>query len=201
MLHFGNGVPAWALAVGTAAVIALAIVWLESGGSRSTDQASDYEDCVERLQARGLPAGELEGMLTGCGARFAARRKDGGGYVYYDFMQDKKFDIAGPNPTAEERKAIDGEYIAYLDGQRREAMSAALARRQNEQLRADIETARQPAGPPLALAPVNVPLPVPRRVAEQRERARQCTEDPLRCTLSKLSNAVKDAFASSKTKN
>jgi hypothetical protein len=71
-------------------------------------------------------------------------------------------------------------------------------------LRADIETARAPAGPPLALTPglVNVPLPVPRRVAEQRERARQCAEDPLLCTLSKLSTAVKDAFASSpKTKS
>jgi hypothetical protein len=201
MFHFGNAVPAWLLAVAFAAVIALAIVWLEFGGSSSPDLASDYEDCVERMQAQGAPAGELDGMLTGCNARFAGRRKASGGYTYYDFMQDKKFDIAGPNPTAEERKAIDVEYIVYLDGQRREAISAALAMQQNERLRADIESAQAPAGPPLALVPSNVPLPVPRRVAEQREKARQCAEDPLFCTLSKLSGAVKDAFASSKTRN
>jgi hypothetical protein len=46
-----------------------------------------------------------------------------------------------------------------------------------------------------------VPLPVPRRVAEQRGRAQRCAEETLSCTLSKLSTAVKDAFASSRTKN
>jgi hypothetical protein len=201
MFQFGNAVPAWLLAIAVAATMALAIVWLEFGGSPSPDLATDYEDCAERMQAQGAPANELDGMLTGCSARFAGRRKAGGGYTYYDFMQDKKFDIAGPNPTAEERKAIDREYIVYLDGQKREAMSQALAKRQDDQLRADIETARQPAGAPLALAPATVPLPVPRRVAEQRERARHCAEDRLMCTLSKLSTAVKDAFASSKTRN
>ena len=206
MLHFGNGVPAWLLAVASAAVIALVVVWLEFGGSSSSPQlARDYEDCVERVESQGATGEQLNSMLGGCGARFAGRRKaDGIGYSYYDFMQERKFDIAGPNPTAEERKAIDREYIVYLEGQRREAISEALAKQQNDMLRADMETARAPAGPPLALTPglVNVPLPVPRRVAEQRERARQCAEDPLLCTLSKLSTAVKDAFASSpKTKS
>jgi hypothetical protein len=205
MFHFGNGVPAWLLAVASAAVIALVVVWLEFGRSSAPQLARDYEDCVERVESQGATGEQLNSMLGGCGARFAGRRKaDGIGYSYFDFMQERKFDIAGPNPTAEERKAIDREYIVYLEGQRREAISEALAKQQNEMLRADIETARAPAGPPLALTPglVNVPLPVPRRVAEQRERARQCAEDPLLCTLSKLSTAVKDAFASSpKTKS
>jgi hypothetical protein len=198
MFHFGNGVPAWLLAVAAAAVAALVIVWLEFGGSPSPEFARDYEDCVERAQAQIAPGEGLDGTLAGCGARFAGRRKaDGGGYSYYDFMQDRKFDIAGPNPSAAERKAIDGEYIVYLEGQRREAISEALAKRQNELLRADIETERAPAGRPLALLPANVPLPIPRRVAEQREKARQCAEDALLCTISKFSTAVKDAFASS----
>jgi hypothetical protein len=205
MFHFGNGVPAWLLAVASAAVIALVVVWLEFGRSSSPQLARDYEDCVERVESQGATGEQLNSMLGGCGARFAGRRKaDGIGYSYYDFMQERKFDIAGPNPTAEERKAIDREYIVYLEGQRLEAISEALAKQQNDMLRADMETARAPAGPPLALTPGlgYVPLPVPRRVAEQRERARQCAEDPLLCTLSKLSTAVKDAFASSpKTKS
>jgi hypothetical protein len=54
----------------------------------------------------------------------------------------------------------------------------------------------------MVLTPGNVPLPTPRRVAEQRERARRCAEETtLFCTLSKVSTAVKNAFASSKTKN
>jgi hypothetical protein len=203
MVHFGNGVPAWLFAVAAAAVIALVIVWLEFGGSSSPELARDYEDCVERAEVQGASREELNSQLGACSARFAGRRKaEGSGYSYYDFMQDRKFDIAGPNPTAEERKAIDREYIVYLEGQRREAISEALAKHQNDLLRADIESGRTAPGRPLMLLPANVPLPVPRRVAEQRERARQCADDALLCTISKLSSAVKDAFASSsRTKN
>jgi hypothetical protein len=201
MLYLDYGTRVVAAAVTAAAVVALAVVWLFSGGS-SPDLARDYEDCVERMQAQSLPAEELNSGLAGCGARFAGRRKPEGGYSYYDFMQDRKFDIAGPNPTPDERKAIDREYISYLEGQRREAISEALAKQQNDRLRADIESARQPAGAPLSLVPSNVPLPVPRRVAEQRGRPQRCTEETLSCTLSKLSTAVKDAFASSsRTRN
>jgi hypothetical protein len=201
MFRFGHGVREWSLAIAAAALVALAVVWLEFDGYLP-ELASDFEDCVERVQAQGFSADELGGGLAACGARFAGRRKADGGYTYYDFMQDRKFDIAGPNPTAEERKAIDREYIGYLEAQRREAISAALAKQQNDMLRADVEAAHQPPGSPLALTPANVPLPIPRRVAEQRARARQCAEDGLFCTLSKFSTAVKDAFASSsKTRN
>ena len=201
MFHLGNHERIWlAAAAATAASVALVVVWLLPGAS--PDLARDYEDCVDRAQAQGLIGDEAGNLVAGCGARFAGRRKADGGYSYYDFMQDKKFDIAGPNPTSDERRAIDREYIGYLETQRREAISAALATQQNEKLRVDIETARQPAGAPLALIPTSVPLPVPRRVAEQRERAKHCAEDALFCTISQLSSAVKDAFASSpKTKS
>jgi hypothetical protein len=199
MFHLRSDMRVWLPAVAAAALVALGAVRLEYGGS-SPESASDYEDCVERAQ--GLPGDAPGGGLAACDARFAGRRKAGGGYTYYDFMQDRKFDIKGPNPTAEEHKAIDREYIVYLEAQRRESISAALAKRQNDLLRADMESSSQPPGAPLALTPANVPLPVPRRVAERREKARQCAEDALMCGLSKLSGAVKDAFASSpKTKN
>jgi hypothetical protein len=201
MFHLRNNVRIWLPAVVAAALVALGAVRLEYGGGSSVDSASDYEDCVDRVHAQG-PGDEASGSLAACDARFAGRRKADGGYTYYDFMQDRKFDIKGPNPSAEEHKAIDREYIVYLEAQRREAISAALAKRQNDLLRADVESSSQPPGAPLALTPANVPLPVPRRVAERREKARQCAEDALMCGLSKLSSVVKDAFASSpKTKN
>ena len=187
------------LAVGVAAVLALAIVWLGFGGS-STESARDYEECVELAQARQSPGDELNGMMNACGARFAGRRKADGGYTYYDFMQARQFDIAGPNPTAEERKEIDRQYIVYLEAQRREAISAALAKQQNDLLRADMESARQPPGAPIVLTPTNL-ASAPAKHAAERSKSRHCPQDSLLCSLSKLSGAVKDAFASSKAKN
>ncbi len=179
-----------------AALLALVIVWLVFPES-SPQSAVDFEDCVERVQAQ-LPSNdELAAEMMDCNARFAARRKPEGGYVYYDFMQDRKFDIAGPNPTAEERKEIDRSYIGYLEAQRREAVLADLARQQNEQLRAEMERARQP-GPPLILTPANS---TSAKRAADRPKTPRCADDSLSCTFSRISSAVKNAFASSaKTK-
>jgi hypothetical protein len=72
------------------------------------ESARDFEECVEALGAgpsfsqSGPPSNE-DGREANCDARFAGRRKPGGGYTYYDFMQGRNFDIAGPNPTVEER--------------------------------------------------------------------------------------------------
>ena len=126
-----------------------------------------------------------------CGAAEA-----GGGYTYYDFMQDRNFDLVGPNPTAEERKQIDRAYMGYLDAQRREAVSAELAARQNEQLRADMERARQAVGPPMVLTPTNSPFAAAKRLAD-RSKATRCGDDSLSCSWAKLSTIVKNAFASS----
>ena len=200
MFGFGDGAREALLAVGVAAVLALVIVWLGFGGP-SSELARDYEDCVELAQAKHSPGDELNAVVNGCGARFAGRRKTGGGYTYYDFMQSRQFDIAGPNPTAEERKEIDRQYIVYLEAQRREAISAALAKQQNDMLRADMESARQPPGAPIALTPTNLVSP-PTKHAAERSKSKHCAQDSLLCSLSKLSGAVKDAFASSaKTKN
>src|SRR5579883_3435944 len=200
MFRFGDGAREALLAVAVSAVLALAIVWLGFGGS-SSESARDYEDCVELAQSKHSPGDELNALINGCGARFAGRRKAGGGYAYYDFMQSRQFDIAGPNPTAEERKEIDRQYIVYLEAQRREAISAALAKQQNDMLRADMESARQPPGTPIVLTPTNLASP-PTTHAAERAKPRHCAQDTLLCSLSKLSSAVKDAFASSqKTKN
>jgi hypothetical protein len=178
------------------ALVALVVLWLGFYGS-STQLARDFEECIEQAEATPSTDEARGALTTGCNARFAGRRKPGGGYSYYDFMQDRKFDIAGPNPTAQERKQIDQAYMGFLDAQRREAVSAELARRQNEQLRADMERARQPAGPPTALTPANVPLPT----ARPQAKSARCENGSLSCGWAKFSAVVKNAFASlSRTK-
>jgi hypothetical protein len=123
-----------------AALVLLALVatWLGFRGS-SPQLARDFEECVEQIQAKAPSTDGRGALMTDCNARFAGRRKAVGGYTYYDFMQNRSFDIAGPNPTAEERKQIDREYMSFLDAQRREAVSAELARKQNERLQAEFE--------------------------------------------------------------
>src|ERR1700722_17056232 len=182
------------------ALVSLALVfavWLSLRGS-ALESARDFEECVEALQA-GLSNDERGSSMTGCNAGLAARRKPGGGYSYYDFMQGRSFDIAGPNPTAEERKQIDLEYIAFLDAQRQAAVSSKLAKKQDEQLRADLEIAHQPAGPPLILMPKNPSSPVVKRPTG-RSKTTRCEDNSLACGWLNLSAVVKDAFASSKTR-
>jgi hypothetical protein len=177
------------------ALLAIAVLWL---GLRASEPqlARDFEACVEQVEAQRPPNDERRALMTDCNVRFAGRRKAGGGYTYYDFMQDRNFDIAGPNLTEEERKEIDREYMAFLDTQRREAMSAALAKRLNEQLRADLEGGRQPVGPPLVLTPKISSSSVARQAID-RSKSTRCEDGSLTCRWAKFSAAVKNAFASS----
>ena len=86
--------------------------------------------------------------LGDCHSKFAGRRKPGGGYTYFDFMQNRHFDIAGPNPTPEEQKKIDEEYIAYLEQERRSTIAAAFTARQQQvqqvSLKSDLKRSRCP---------------------------------------------------------
>jgi hypothetical protein len=170
------------------ALLALPVGWLAFRGSQP-QSARDFEECVEQAEAKSPDNDERRTLTTGCNARFAGRRKAGGGYAYYDFMQNRNFDIAGPNPTAEERKQIDREYMGFLDAQRREAISAELAKKQNERLQADLENARQPVGSPMVLLPRKRPI--------DRSKPARCEEASLSCSWAKFSAVVKNAFASS----
>jgi hypothetical protein len=181
------------LAVAPLALLALFAWWLGVGGS-APQSARDFEECAGQVDAAS-PSTERAASVADCDARFAGRRKAGGGYTYYDFMQNRHFDIMGANPTPEERKQIDYAYMGFLAAQRREAVSAELAERQNEQLRADRENARQPGGPPMVLAQANSPTAVKRPV--DRLKSKPCQDGSLSCSWAKLSAAVKNAFASS----
>jgi hypothetical protein len=190
-----GGAKRYLIAFAALVAITLAAVAFFARGS-SLETARDYEGCVEAImtnQSSPASGDEHSAAMTGCNAGFAGRRKPGGGYSYYDFMQGRSFDIAGPNPTAEERKQIDREYIAFLDAQRREAVSAELAKKHDEQLLADQEIARQPVGPPLVLTPKT---PAVKRQVDRSKSAR-CEDNSLACGWLKLSAVVRDAFASS----
>lgn len=187
------------LVAAPALLAAMVALWLGVSGS-PPDMARDFEDCAVLAQTGASSSDERSALMTNCGARFAGRRKAGGGYTYYDFMQDRNFDIAGPNPSPEEQKRIDREYMGFLDAQRREAISAELAKRQNEQLRAEIEGAWQSVGPPLVLTPKTLSSAAAKRPIDRSKTAR-CEDGSLSCSWEKLSAVVKNAFASSpKTK-
>ena len=87
-----------ACAAVASALLAL-VVWWVGFRKSSPELARDFEECVEQVQAKALSKDERGALMTKCSALFAGRRKPGGGYTYYDFMQDRSFDIAGPNPT------------------------------------------------------------------------------------------------------
>src|SRR5262245_31036019 len=85
----------------------------------------DFEECAEWNRTVFLGT-ERVARIMDCGARFAGRRKVGGGYTYYDLFQYRSFDIAGPNPTANERTRIYSEYKRSLEVQRRETALAEI---------------------------------------------------------------------------
>src|ERR1700682_6816905 len=91
----------------------------------STRAPVDFEECAD-LAEKAATREARTSELGGCNAKFAGRRKPGGGYTYFDFMQNRSFDIVGPNPTPQEQKQIDEQYTAYLDRQRRSKVAPAL---------------------------------------------------------------------------
>jgi hypothetical protein len=159
---------------------------------------TDYEECTEEAQSRA--SDQRASLITDCGVKFAGRRKSGGGYAYYDFMQNRHFDIAGPNPSPEELKQIDREYVAYLAAERQNAIAAALAKKQNEQIKANVERAQQPnvstasVGPPLVITPKNLVEAEPKNI--DRPKRTSCDDDTLACSWTKFSEKLRGAFDS-----
>ena len=145
---------------------------------------ADYEDCAEAADKLATKE-EKSAALGECSAKFAARRKaNGSGYTYYDFMQDRSFDIAGPNPTPEEQKYIDEQYTAYLENQRRSNIAAAFAKQQQMQLE---QTSLKSDAP--AAAKIPVPQERPKALGEAKPR---CPRHTFSCEWPKLSESLGD---------
>jgi hypothetical protein len=176
-------------------VVGIVLFWL---AGPTIETARDYEQCIDPssgagsvIQSRSLDCDH--GLIVSCNARFAGRRRPGGGYTCYDFMQNRSFNIAGPNPSAEERRQIDKEYLKFLDAQREEITSSEVIRRHLDEERAHRFRSSQPVGPPLLLTPRIAAVPVPKRPSDRTKPA-HCAQISLDCSWSKFSAAVKQAF-------
>jgi hypothetical protein len=120
----------------------------------STRAPVDFEECAD-LAEKATTREARTSEFAACNAKFAGRRKPGGGYTYFDFMQNRSFDIAGPNPTKEEQKHIDEQYTVFLDKQRRSYIAASLAAQQEQQA---LVRAEQQA--PVRTEKASLPAPV-----------------------------------------
>ena len=125
------------LLAATAACVALAPMRAQAQWWSS--KPADFEACAD-IAEKAASKEKKASKLAECHAKFAGRRKPGGGYTYFDFMQNRHFDIAGPNPTPEEQKKIDEEYIAYLDQERRSTIAAAFAAKQRQVQQASLKS-------------------------------------------------------------
>jgi hypothetical protein len=95
----------------------------------------DYEECAEHAAKDAKSGKALDVLLSSCASTFRGRRKLGGGYSYYDSLQQRSFDIAGSNPTAAEMEYIKSESAAYLIEQREAAAAEAEYNKRLQQVK------------------------------------------------------------------
>jgi hypothetical protein len=159
----------------------------------------DFEQCSAQVDTTSSSKDERMTLMAQCSKEFVGRRKAGGGYTYYDFLQNRRFDIAGPNPTPKEQKYFDEQYTSYLDTQMREAVAAALAENQNRMAQPGFQDDRvagsipQPR-PPVMIAPTNIPIPRARNAVVQSTGL--CEDPSLSCNWTKFSAGIKKFFES-----
>jgi hypothetical protein len=148
---------------------------------------ADYEECAEVAEKAATKEAKAT-QLAECGVKFAARRKPGGGYSYFDFMQNRHFDIAGPNPTPEEQKHIDEQYAEYLSRERRSAIAAAFTQKQQQLQRAAPQSEKKAAVP----LPVNKPRSTTVGYAVSRPKTPNCSSDSFSCNWPRLVEGIRD---------
>jgi hypothetical protein len=149
---------------------------------------ADFEECADKAE-KATAKEEKASKLSECNAKFAGRRKPGGGYTYYDFMQNRSFDIAGPNPTPEEQKKIDEQYTVFLDRERRNSIAAALSAKQQQQLLQQASLRDEKV--PLPVGAPNKPQPAATDM-RPRPKATNCARRSFSCDWPRLSESIKD---------
>jgi hypothetical protein len=151
---------------------------------------ADFEECADTAEKASTKETKAQALVE-CNAKFAGRRKPGGGYTYYDFMQNRSFDIAGPNPTPEEQRRIDQQYTEFLDQERRNSIAAAAAVKQQLQQQQQLQRVTyQPEAEKVPL-PVEAPNKQPQPTsADLRARSRYCSKHAFSCEWPRLSEGI-----------
>jgi hypothetical protein len=147
---------------------------------------ADFEECAD-VAEKAAATEARRAALTECNAKFAGRRKPGGGYSYFDFMQNRSFDIAGPNPTPEEQKHIDQQYTEFLDRERQSTIAAAFTAKQQQVQQTSLRAEKVP----LPAAAPNKPAAA---ASDLRSRAKtaNCAPGSFSCDWPRLSESIKD---------
>jgi hypothetical protein len=174
----------------------------------STRAPVDFEECADRTEKASTKEARTS-ELAACDARFAGRRKPDGGYTYFDFMQNRSFDIAGPNPTPAEQKHIDEQYTAFLDKQRRSFISAAITEKQEQQQQQQAALPNEKTSPNAKTA-VPIPPEAPNKPkaagvdVKSRTKANCARHSTFSCEWPVLSEKIKNLkkalFGASQTK-
>ena len=146
----------------------------------------DFEECADKAE-KAATKEDKTAQLSQCNAKFAGRRKPGGGYTYFDFMQNRSFDIAGPNPTPEEQRQIDEQYTAFLDRERQSRIAAAFAAKQQLLQQASLTNEKVPL-------PVEAPNKPVAAASDLRSRPKTgtCPRHTFSCDWPRLSEGLKD---------
>ena len=164
---------------------------------------ADFEECAD-IAEKAATREARTAALSECNAKFAGRRKPGGGYSYFDFMQNRNFDIAGPNPTPEEQKQIDEQYTAYLDNQRRSSIAAAFAAKQQQQQQQQQASLKSESGRTPVTTTGSAGKPRAASSDTKRTKPASCAQPSFTCEWPRLSEGIKDLkkalFGSSSSK-
>jgi hypothetical protein len=164
-----------------------------------SSKPADFEACAD-IAEKAATKEEKASRLGDCHSKFAGRRKPGGGYTYFDFMQNRHFDIAGPNPTPDEQRKIDEEYIAYLEQERRSTIAAAFTAKQQQLQQASLKTGMEKIPVPRQnparqqAAATGEPRSGDLRSVDPRSRTRaaNCAKNSFSCEWPRLSEGIKD---------
>ena len=146
---------------------------------------ADFEDCADNAE-KASSKEEKKSQLSQCNSKFAGRRKPGGGYTYFDFMQNRSFDIAGPNPTAAEQKKIDEQYTVFLDQERQSRMAAEVTLKQQVLQQVSLRNEKVP----LPTQAPNKRQPPPSEI-RPRPKPANCAQPSFSCDWPRLSEGVK----------
>jgi hypothetical protein len=172
----------------------------------SSRAPADFEECADAAEKAATREAKAAALIE-CNAKFAGRRKPGGGYTYFDFMQNRTFDIAGPNPTPDEQKRIDEQYTEFLDRERKSNIAAAFALKQQQQQQ-PLQRATFRSETEKAVVPI--PVPAPNKLSAvsgsaKRLKASNCASHSFSCDWPRLSEGLNDLkkklFGSSSSKD